>query len=262
MLYLATVGSIIVLIMMGYILKKTKKDIYYIQNFDTVTGLMKEECFCEKVNKLISEEEDLHYSILSVDIDRFRYITNIYGQESGQKIIESFVEYFDKWSTCILLASRTGMDSFVLFMRTVDVDIFIEDFVIAENSITARSSRIMGANNILGYSVGIYDMRDDSKDCKTMIDCAYFARVHGHSVYGRTSSKYTYLMEQNANKINEITFQMVRAVENEEFKISYSLIGEEVLERTRTKNVRTLKDVVEKDETGKGVVASMYWDRQ
>ncbi len=254
MLYLLIGSSVILLIMLGCLLDKAKKDIRYAQNHDQITGLMKEEYFIEKVDQLIKGEDELRYSILSVDIDRFRYISSVYGYENGQQIIQAFVEYFDKWSTCILLAARTGMDSFVLLLRTVDVDIFIEDFVIAENSITARSGRIMGEKNVLGYSVGIYDMKDGSRDCKTMIDCAYFARVHGHSVYGRTSNQYTYLMEQSANKVNEITFQMAKAMENGNFKIVYSNINE--VEHPDVTKVFRLNQLIDID-----VIATVRWER-
>lgn len=254
MLYLLIGSSIILLIIVGYLLDKAKKDIHYAQHYDQSTGLMKEEYFIEKVNELIKKEDELRYSILSIDIDRFRYISSTYGHDNGQQIIQAFVEYFDKWSTCILLAARTGMDSFVLLLRTVDIDIFIEDFVISENSITTRSSRIMGEKNVLGYSVGIYNMKDGSRDCKTMIDCAYFARVHGHSVYGRTSNQYTYLIEKNANKVNEITFQMEKAMKMGDFKIVYSRMDEaEYTNVTKRLGLKQLMDI--------DVIASVQWER-
>ena len=79
----ALVGTIIILMMN----RNKKKALYKIINIDELTDVLTIRNFKEKAKKILQTANENEYVLISLDVDNFQYINEIYGYEKGSNIL-------------------------------------------------------------------------------------------------------------------------------------------------------------------------------
>lgn len=96
--------------------KEYEKLIQYLAFHDHLTELPNRKLFDEKINSLFSKGGEESFSILYVDMDRFRNINNTLGRVIGDKLLHHFGQRVKKLLTEKSLFARIGGDEFGIIL--------------------------------------------------------------------------------------------------------------------------------------------------
>lgn len=212
--------------------KKSEDSIKYL---DLATGLLNGKAFCDRLKKILNENEDKNYAVIMLDIDRFKSVNEVYGVQFGDRVIKHIAlnlnELFCK-EDC--LTARFMSDFFGIFLS-------YENESELGRAIKILNGRISFYKHIpLKYSYGVYRISDRSIPARLMCDYANMAK---NSVKGNHINNIAFYTEGMKNRIIEeinIENDMEKALEEEQFSMylqpkynieDCSVVGAEALAR-------------------------------
>lgn len=203
--------------------KEYEKRIQYLAFHDYLTKLPNRMLFENKINELISDSENAikHFSILYLDLDRFRNINESLGHQIGDKLLYEFSQRVNILLHKNSLFARLGGDEFgiilwdyeesdfpitiaKLIIDSLDLPFFIEDFEL-----------------LITTSVGISTYPENGKTIEELIknsDAAlYRAKASGKNTYHIYSSS----MSINSFKQFYLERDLRKSIENEQLVVYF-----------------------------------------
>ncbi len=238
--YTLEIISAFIFTILAFYLKK-KKDIIYISKHDEITDLISFEYFVESSLELLKNAKPLEYEIITIDIDYFRIINNIFGYETGTKVIKTFAKVLsENLKNSYALISRVTGDQFVILKKYEAGEKIAK---ICEDYVYESVSNVIGKPYKLTMSVGIHIIKNPREPINILVDMANIARVKGKSSHKNTYTYFHEEMKMEYDMRNNIVFQMENAIKNNEFYIVYqpkvdlktlNIAGAEALIRWKT----------------------------
>ena len=156
---------------------------------DEFTGAYNRRYYDEVVNEQFQDAKDhnLPFSIVMVDLDRFREINNAYGREIGDQVIKEAAKVFQKnlRNTDILI--RFGGDEFIFLMPATDAKAAFE---VSENIRLKVGDlellrKLKGPVSQISTSQGIASYPENGEDLKALREMAdqavYQAKEQGRN---------------------------------------------------------------------------------
>jgi len=220
------------------IISKKKLNNYILK--DELTGLSTTKKFIEDVRKILEKTAPYEYSIISLDINSYRYITESFGQEKGNQIIKELGKHFAKTAPKDALICRNYNDNFSFFIHATLLPI-LEDIVVNMTSIPQEISQMLPDHFKLEFSIGVYEIKDATEEIHLMMDKAETARKAGrNSLNPKRICVFSSQMENSSKHEKDIIFDMERAFQEKEFIVYYQpkfqfetgkIIGAEALVR-------------------------------
>lgn len=222
-------------------MQHTKNRLNKVIEYDMLTGLSSEMKFARDAKALI-QNPNLSFAIVSIDIDNFKYINEIYGYEAGTKSLIAVAQHLKSTFRHSSLICRVFADNFLVLVPGYTLN--SETLICGKPTCIHCTKNIL--NDILGEaynletSVGIYIVEDRSLSISHMIDCANTAKSSIKRIYGKSQSIYSHEMDEQLRHRNEIVFSMEQGVENHEFKMlfqpkvcltTHKIVGAEALVR-------------------------------
>ncbi len=207
---------------------------------DGLTGLMTERKFMSDAITQLTDAAPGDYYIITIDIDHFKFINEIYGYDIGSQAIVRFGEMLQNIFPADTTIARFFADNFVVLYHNRDNFFQVEDTKDYEEIVAKSMVELLGEDYRLTTSSGIYQVSDTTLPLSYMIDCANVARRRGKTDYGMSRITFTQLLEERMRQKNEIVRSMERAIEDREFQIYYqpkisletgALVGAEALLR-------------------------------
>ncbi|WP_065204520.1 EAL domain-containing protein [Shewanella woodyi] len=222
--------------------KKYEQDIWYKTNYDALTNLPNHHLYTTRLQQEIlqSEQRSSQLAILFIDLDRFKYINDIYGHNLGNellRLVAARLEYLlDKHD----FVARYSGDEFVIIKTQVETEEQLKKFT--ESVLKHISSPFDLSHNelMISASIGICLYPDNGDDPELLTRNAETAM---YKAKGDGRSNYRYFSpEMNANMLERIQLEqrLRRAVLQKEFCLNYqpivtlnnrSVIGVEALIR-------------------------------
>ena len=233
-----------------YTLFLAKRKIRRILDFDGLTGLMTTKNFIRSVEKILKTAKSEEYSVISIDIEKFRYITDMLGNETADAIIVTLARNFKKEAPKNALVCRNENDNFLFLVKETFCPV-VEDHVLAFLNVVEKMGNLLPLHYTLEFSVGVYVIMDTNEKVRVMIEKANTARILGMKSFNpRRVSFYDENMKITTKSEREIIFDMNRAFNENEFIAYYQpkfrfdnaqVIGAEALVRWnhKTKGILT-----------------------
>lgn len=182
-------------------------------DMDSLTGLASPIKFTADATHLLQTAKPYEYALVSIDIERFGYINNIFGYEIGSQVLKRMSQYFLKQMSPGDLATRFSADIFLFLCKVAPTPtILIHDKAFAE-----MTSDILGQDISLAFSIGVYHVEKPTDDIVTMIDRVNYARRSTKGNYLNSIAYFTTEMEESLLQQRQILLTMEEAIRNEEF---------------------------------------------
>lgn len=223
----------------------TKIRLQTLLNYDDLTNLYSLKKFQSEAEEILSKANENEYSMISIDISKFRYITSSFGTKTADKIIEILGKQIQKVLPENAIACRNYVDNFSILINET-LQPIIEDYVISMLSIVSSMGQLLPLHYTVDFSIGVYVISDTSEDVNSILQKANTAREFGrNSLNPKRISYYTSQMNTDSEKEKEILFDMNRAFEANEFIAYYQpkfrfsdkqIIGAEALVRWKHKD--------------------------
>lgn len=233
---------IIFLIAIKYIIynKKKKEDsLKKIAYIDSLTGADSIEKFKINADKLFSKNNPESYVLFYMDVDKFKYINDMFGFDMGNNTLIHISNTIASELHEDEIFARVSADHFVLLIK-YKTD---EDIKARLNSIYNKV-QIFSNPKINYYKLildcGIYKINKDDRDINTIMDRANTARKTIKGGHKNSFAFYNDEMHKKILKEKEIENTMIDALNNGEFIVyfqpkynlsDYQIIGAEALVR-------------------------------
>lgn len=186
---------------------------------DEITGGKSFEKFKLEADKLI-KETDNNYVLVDLDIDKFKYINDIFGYEEGNVVIRFIWKLIDDMIEEEETFAHHRADQFVLLLKLDDMDRVIERIEkLADDA--NKKKNIYEKNYEIDLSIGIYPIDKRYYQIDTAIGRA---RLTKKSIKGQHSKIYAIYDEELRQKVlqdQEVENLMEKSLENQEFKVYY-----------------------------------------
>lgn len=207
---------------------------------DELTGLNTTKKFIIDVKKKLANSKASEYSLVSIDINSYRYITEAFGQEKSLNIIKALGHHFAKSAPENSVLCRNFNDNFSFLINATFLPI-LEDIVINMTSVPDEITSLLPDHFKLEFSIGVYEIKDPAENVEVMMDKAETARKAGKAgLNPKRICIFTTQMENTTQHEKDIIFDMERAFQENEFIVYYQpkflfntgkIIGAEALVR-------------------------------
>lgn len=180
-------------------LESKTKELTYLAHHDTLTGLANRLLFLEILERTIesAKREKSKFSILFLDLDRFKDVNDAHGHHAGDVLLKSVANRLKECVRAEDTVSRLAGDEFTILLRNANEENLI---TIVEKIIQAVQEPIEIAHNTFSitFSIGISCFPVDGVDGGTLISNAdtamYKAKELGRNTYqfyNKTMGEYT-----------------------------------------------------------------------
>jgi diguanylate cyclase (GGDEF)-like protein/PAS domain S-box-containing protein len=195
----------------------------YLTSYDDLTGLPNRSLFADRLNRDRARAANGTgaMAVLAIDIDRFKYINEIYGLEAGNKVLKQVAESLSVSVSKDDTVARLGSDEFGIILHEIrkpsDVILFVK--MIMKN---VPQIIMSGGEEIsVTLDVGISMFPDDGKDAHTLMKNADIA-LSKAKAQGRNNFQF-YTPDMNVG-VSEIVFmerQLQDALRKQEYVLAY-----------------------------------------
>lgn len=214
------VTFILLFIYIGIVQNKSKEDLRKLAFIDPVTGAYNYNMFKIKAEELIHKKGRGHYSMIQLDIDKFKFINDVFGYGEGNKTLKFIANVIKRNINAEEAFSRISNDFFAILMEHKSNDDLM-------NRIKTICSQICDKNNFkssnydLVLSVGIYTDTSSELSIAAMLDRAGIAMktIKGH--HQTTYAFYDDKLRSRMLREKSIENEMHSALESNQFTVYY-----------------------------------------
>lgn len=160
--------------------KKTKKllqqkdELAYLASHDYLSGLLNRRVLEQKINDIISHsnKSEQYFSLLFIDIDKFKDINDTYGHDAGDEVIKIISLRLSEQITTSDFVGRVGGDEFVLCLNLKNSDIEISTFI--DNLKKMLNHDVLYKDTIIEakVSIGCAIFPDDANNLEELLKIA------------------------------------------------------------------------------------------
>ncbi|MCI9015625.1 MAG: EAL domain-containing protein [Clostridia bacterium] len=196
--------------------QKKNYKLYQVAYIDPITSLGNDDYFKENGTKYLNNSVPNKY-IISLDINKFKALNNIYGYEFCNKILKILGEKLTKVLPKDNITCRISSDIFVTIFSYEDN---IHELL---NKIFHQISkfRIDETEVTVNLAIGVYKVENEDKDINKILDKAYMARAKIKGFYHDNYYIFDEILENQLIEEQKIEAYMKEALKNHEFKVVY-----------------------------------------
>lgn len=202
-----------------YMKSRNNRIIHQLLDTDTLTGMSSYKLFLANANSML-EHTAKQYALISLDIDRFKYINETYGYQEGDRLLITLAGEIRNFMGEGELFARVFADNYILLL-TYSTRPELHNRIL---SINQQLDLILN-NNSRGYhlvlSLGIYCPGQEPLNLDVFIDRASYAREQAKGSYSNTIMYYDEQIKKQIKEEKELESQMKSALSNREFKPYY-----------------------------------------
>lgn len=223
--------------------QKAEKEVSRFADFDSLTGLMKEDHFIDAATKVVTTKADTStLAVVYCDINDFKYINEAYGYMVGDRLLSDMADYISNKVKGVLCAGRFYSDNLLFireFPKGTSNERLTRQIEEATESLSEYLSKKFRINNI-SVRTGIYIIPDSSTDALLAVSNANMARKLAKNGKGARCVVFDQAMFEKKRRQIMYIQALDDAIKNEEFYVvmqpkvsgtSNRLVGAEALVR-------------------------------
>ena len=161
-----------------WISKESRRRLREVISQDDLTGLLTQKRFKAEVRKILRTAKPGEYTMLSLDIVKYRYITETFSQQVGNSVLIELAKHLEEVAPPGSLICRNYTDNFSIL---VPIAIFpvLEDYILLFTNIKTQTTNLLPEHYQLEFSSGAYVIENTSEDVILIIEKADTARELG-----------------------------------------------------------------------------------
>ena len=129
---------------------------------DKLTGMLNKEAADSRMRSLCETETGF---LCLLDLDSFKSVNDLYGHETGDRVLELFSALLKKEMRHDDVCGRIGGDEFIVFLRNMKKEEELRQFVSRINtSFRSDVSRLVGKQLPVGVSAGAVSVPEHGRD--------------------------------------------------------------------------------------------------
>ncbi|WP_017727912.1 sensor domain-containing protein [Halalkalibacterium ligniniphilum] len=222
--------------------KKTERTIYNLAYHDTLTELPNRRLFMDRLRKEVQQAKhlQLQLGIMFIDVDKFKYINDSYGHETGDLTLIEVASRIRKCLRSSDVVARIGGDEFTILLSNISSTKEVE--IVAQRIIESFREPIELEGKLLNLScsIGISLFPSNGMGVDELLKRADIA-LYAVKEQGRNGFLFFHSeMEERSLERILLENELRKAIEQEQFYIEYQpkknlstgiLIGMEALVR-------------------------------
>ncbi len=203
--------------------RELQERLNYFSFYDPITELPNRSNFMERLKFYISRSKITRrsFSVLVLDIDRFKYINDTYGYQVGDAVLREVAERIKGVLRPGDTVARFGSDEFGIALvdlaRKEDIPKVISRIIKAME----EPYRVNGEEITLTVSIGVALFPEDGSEVEELIKKAEVALIHAKENY---RNSYQFFTEEMNTRIAEFVLferHLAKALEKKEYVIHY-----------------------------------------
>ena len=184
--------------------------------FSQIAGLYNEGMFIQIAEKVLRENPDKRYTVSFANINKLNLINDIYGFEKGDTVIQRVGEYVKN-----IVAGDRGISCYMgggSYVVLAEYNPKIVNILSKEDSFDFSDE---GIKHRITMHIGLYFVDDNTENIRSMINYAQMASKENASLIHHTTSIFSPERRDALREETDISSQMIKAVENNEFVLWY-----------------------------------------
>ncbi len=205
-------------------LNERNDSIHHLAYHDSLTGLANRRYLINQLESLVllSEREELNFSVLFLDLDGFKQVNDQLGHETGDMLLIEVAQNLQKISQDDLFIARLGGDEFCIIVEhganAEDVALGLANNIVNE----FKHSLFLEKNQVhTTFSIGVAHFPKHGTQVSELLKSAdlamYEAKSKGKNCFELYTSK---LIERSLNRI-ELEKELYHAYKNDQFELYY-----------------------------------------
>ncbi len=207
-------------------IKKAQEELHYMAYYDSLTNLPNKKYLDDKlISELVfAKKHDLKFAIISLDLDRFKYLNDSLGYEIGDKVLQKVA---NKLKTCISdkgTLSRLSGDKFVIVISDI---VSIEEINEITNKINQKFEHPLLINDFELYittSIGISIYPESGEDIPTLMKNADLAMYLAKEKGNNNIEIFSPTMNVKMYKTFTLQNDLRKAIKTNQFELNYQPI--------------------------------------
>lgn len=196
--------------------QKKNKKLYKVAYIDQIT-LLGNEAYFKENGAIYLQNNDKSKYIISLDIDKFKALNNIYGYEFCNNILKTVGEKLENVLPENSITCRISGDIFTtIFSYEKNIKNLLDKLYNQVSNIKINETPMH-----LNLSIGVYKIKREDTDINKVIDKAYMARTKMKGLYDKNYYIFDAILENELIEEQKIEACMESALKNEEFEIVY-----------------------------------------
>jgi diguanylate cyclase (GGDEF)-like protein len=191
--------------------------------FDPLTGLPKRGLLKDRLNLIMAQcrREGRQVAVLSIDIDRFKWINDTLGHAAGDMALQVVAGRLQSRLRASDTVSRPGSDEFVIILSAVKHEQDIAHATQDIMNVLSMPVELEGRDIFVTASIGIAIYPLDGRNADSLLRNADTAMYVAKET-GRSNYKF-FSREMNTRAVERMTLEtnLRRAMERSEFSLNY-----------------------------------------
>lgn len=203
--------------------KQLEEALHYAKHYDGLTNLINRKAFEDKLKEVLRKcaESNDCFTIMLVDINRFKFINDSLGYDIGDLILKEVANRLKNSFSEMTIMSRLGADKFLILFKDIKNMEAAKKIIDEIKKLFDESFNINDFELYITTSIGISTYRKDGKDTSSLMKKVDMA-VNNAKSQGRNSCGVSNCEEDEDNYNRFILGNNLRrAIERNEFVVKY-----------------------------------------